>query len=186
MHKWQKNQKAPGTFKTLQPSYKPYGTGLSVHILRNTVAIGGMRTFCEPCTQFLEKATGKRNALISFGGDLMGNVGGACLSAPVHQAYGFAVTTPELKSLAPKEKFNRFMQFFKDQYLETKGGSIRLSSRLPRDLFMRSMYIGFLLGGYTTIERTMINNWPQIQATFQQSRNTTGSDLNANPALQKC
>lgn len=152
-----KNEKAPGSFKNVHPSYKPFGPGLGLHIARNILATAGLRIFCKPCTWALEKASGTSNNLTTLGGDFAGNVVSAGMTAPVHQLYGFVVTTPELQSLSGGEKRSRMMQFLKDQYL-VDG---RLSKNVPRDLFMRAAYVATLYTMFSTLERTLIRVWPK-------------------------
>uniref|UniRef100_A0A7S2KHC3 Mitochondrial carrier protein n=1 Tax=Zooxanthella nutricula TaxID=1333877 RepID=A0A7S2KHC3_9DINO len=154
-----KNAKSPGTFKDVHPSWKPFGPGFGIHVFRNIIATAGLRMFCTPCTYVIEKATGKSNALTQVGGDFAGNVCAACLSAPVHQVYGFTVTTPELATMSGAEKKDRLVQFLKDQYTETKDGKTRLSSVVPRDLFMRSMYVAVAYTMYSTLERGLVKMW---------------------------
>jgi len=156
-----KNEKAPGTFKSVHPSYKPFGPGLGIHVTRNILATAGLRIFCTPCTWVLEKATGTSSHFTTLGGDFSGNVISACMTAPVHQLYGFTVTTPELKDMSGTEKKNRMIQFLKDQYLVTENGRTRLSATVPRDLFMRSAYVATLYTLYSTLERTLIRMWPK-------------------------
>lgn len=155
-----KNQKSPGSISNVHPSWKPWGPGVAIHAFRNIIATAGLRMFCTPCTWAIEKATGKSNALTTLGGDFSGNVCAACLSAPVHQLYGYTVTTPELGSLNLAEQQKRMVQFLKDQYLETKDGRTRLSAVVPRDLFMRSMYVAVAYTMYSSLERALVANWP--------------------------
>jgi hypothetical protein len=155
------NGKKPGTFPNVHPSYKPWGPGFGIHAFRNIIATAGLRMFCAPCTWAIEKVSGKSNALTTLGGDFSGNVCAACLSAPVHQLYGFTVTTPELRSMSGAESRQRCIQFLKDQYLETKNGSTRLSANVPRDLFMRSMYVAVAYTMFSTLERTLVRVWPK-------------------------
>lgn len=156
-----KNMKSPGTFANVHPSWKPFGPGVSLHIARNVVATAGLRMFCGPATWVVEKAAGTSNGMTQLGGDFIGNVGGACLTAPIHQAYGFTVTTPELATMSSSEKMARMKQFLKDQYLVTEGGKTRLSGIVPRDLFMRSMYVATAYTLYSTIERNLVAFWPK-------------------------
>lgn len=156
-----KNAKSPGSIAQVHPSWKPFGPGLGIHIFRNVLATAGLRLFCQPCTWFWEKTTGKSNALTTLAGDFSGNVMGACITAPVHQLYGFTVTTPELWSMGVSEKKDRMVQFLKDQYLETKDGRTRLSAVVPRDLFMRSMYVAVAYTMYSTLERSLVAFWPR-------------------------
>mmetsp|Transcript_29913 Transcript_29913/g.85720 ORF Transcript_29913/g.85720 Transcript_29913/m.85720 type:complete len:272 (+) Transcript_29913:77-892(+) len=156
-----KNQKAPGSIKSLHPSWKPLGPGFGIHVFRNVIATAGLRMLSTPCTRAVERMTGKSNALTMLAGDFAGNVCAACLSAPVHQLYGFTVTTPELATMGMSEKKDRMLRFLKDQYLETKDGRTRLSAVVPRDLFMRSMYVAVAYTIYGTLERTLVAKWPQ-------------------------
>jgi len=151
------NAKAPGTFANVHPSWKPFGVGMSIHFGRNVLAVCGLRMFCTPCAWAAEKAAGTSNAFTQLAGDLGGNILGACLTAPVHQLYGFTVTTPDLKTLGSSEKMARMQQFLKDQYI-VNG---RLSSVVPRDLFMRSMYVATAYTLYSTLERTLVKFWPR-------------------------
>jgi len=156
-----KNEAVPGTFKSVHPSYKPFGPGLGIHISRNILATAGLRVFCTPCSWVLEKASGKSNHLTTLGGDFAGNVISACMTAPVHQLYGFVVSTPELSEMSGADKRNRMVQFLKDQYTVTENGKTRLSSNVPRDLLMRAVYVATLYTMYSTLERTMIRLWPK-------------------------
>jgi len=152
-----KNAKSPGTFASVHPSWKPFGPGVGINFTRNVLAVCGLRMFCTPCTWAVEKASGKKNAVTQLLGDLAGNVCGACLTAPVHQAYAFTVTTPELHTMSASEKMARMQSFLKDQYM-VDG---RLSSVVPRDLFMRSMYVAVAYTLYSTLERTLVKHWPR-------------------------
>lgn len=156
-----KNDKVPGTFRSVHPSFKPFGPGLGLHVTRNILATVGLRIFCQPCAWLIEKASGKSNAMTTLGGDFSGNVLAAGLTAPVHQLYGFTVTTPEIHTMSGSEKRARMVQFLKDQYLITENGKTRLSAIVPRDLFMRAAYVATLYTMYSTLERTLIKMWPK-------------------------
>jgi hypothetical protein len=153
------NAKTPGTIKNVHPSWKPFGPGFSIHFARNIIATAGLRMFCQPCTAVIEKVAGKSNALTTLGGDFSGNVMAACLSAPVHQLYGFTVTNPECADMTMSQYKARAVQFLKDQYLVP--GTSKLSPVVPRDLFMRSMYVAVAYTMYSTLERTLVANWPK-------------------------
>jgi len=71
--------------------------------------------------------------------------------------YGFTVTTPELADLPSAEKRARMVKFLKDQYLVP--GTSRLSPVVPRDLFMRAMYVATAYTMYSTLERTLVASW---------------------------
>jgi hypothetical protein len=151
------NSKTPGLIKDVHPSWKPFGSGFGLHVGRNIIATAGLRMFCSPCTYAIEKATGKSNGLTQLGGDFAGNVVAACLTAPVHQAYNFTVTTPEIASLSTGEYVGKLKEFLGNQYFENG----RLSSVVPRDLFMRAMYVAVAYTMYSTLERSLVANWPR-------------------------
>lgn len=157
-----KNLRSPGTITSVHPFWMPWGPGIGIHVLRNTIAAAGMRLFSKPCIAAVENATGECNALTAFVGSLSGNVCAACLSAPVHQLYGFIITTPELSTLPASEARGRMVQFLKDQYLVTStSGRPRLGATVPRDFFMRSMYVALANTLYVAIERGLVANWPR-------------------------
>lgn len=156
-----KNEKAPGTFKTIHQAWKPWGPGIGIHIARNFLATAGLRVFCIPCEWVLEKSTGRSDEFTKTLGSFGGNVVSACLTAPVHQLYGFTVTTPELQTMAGAESRARMIQFLKDQYLITDNGKTRLASGVARDMTMRAMYVATLYTMFSSIERTLVANWPK-------------------------
>lgn len=157
-----KNEKAPGSIKNVQPTYKPFGAGIGIHITRNILGTAGLRLFCTPCTYLWEKATGTKNHMTTLAGDFTGNVIAAGMTAPVHQLYGFTVTTPELQTMSGADKRARMVQFLKEQYLVAgENGKMRLSSNVPRDLFMRAAYVATLYTMFSTVERTLIAVWPK-------------------------
>lgn len=99
--------------------------------------------------------------MTTLAGDFAGNVMASLMTAPVHQLYGFTVTTPELAQMSGAEKRSRMIQFLRDQYLVTEGGMTRLSPNVPRDLFMRATYVATLYTLYSTLERYIICQWPK-------------------------
>jgi len=155
------NANKPGTFANVHPAWKPFGPGMSLNLARNVLAVAGLRLFCTPCTMVVEKISGKSNGVTGLAGDFGGNILGACVTAPVHQLYNFTVTAPELASMSGGEKLERMKGFLKDQYTETKDGKMRLSSVVPRDLLMRTAYIATAYTLYSTLEKTLVKNWPQ-------------------------
>lgn len=156
-----KNQKSPGSVPSVHPSWKPYGPGFGIHVFRNVIATAGLRMLCTPCRNVIEGITGKSNSMTTLAGDFTGNVFAACFSAPVHQLYGYTVTTPELRNLPAAEQREKMVSFLKEQYLDTSSGRTRLSSLVPRDLFMRSMYVAVAYTMYSTVERTLVACWPK-------------------------
>ncbi|CAJ1385184.1 unnamed protein product [Effrenium voratum] len=130
-----KNQKSPGSIPAVHPSWKPWGPGFGIHVFRNVIATAGLRMFCLPCTTAIEKATGKSNSMTTLAGDFAGNVCAACLSAPVHQLYGYTVTTPELRTLPAAEQRERMVSTaspFEAERFAELAGSHCMSGRTPR------------------------------------------------------
>jgi len=154
-----KNAANPGTIANVHPSWKPFGPGIGIHIFRNFIATAGLRIFCTPCTKVIEGATGKSNGLTTLAGDFSGNVMAACLSAPIGQMFGYTVTTPELANMSLSEQKTAMTDYLKRQYLDKNTG--KLSSVVPRDLFMRSMYVAVAYTMYSSLERTLVANWPK-------------------------
>jgi hypothetical protein len=156
------NSKAKGTFTNVHNALKPFGPGVSLHILRNILATAGLRMFCGPATSLVEGVTGKSNEVTALAGSFGGNVLSACMTAPVHQAYGFCVTTPEYTSWSANEKQARMQAFLKQQYFHTDAaGKSSLKSVVARDMFMRSMYVAVAFTMFSTIERGLVKMWPR-------------------------
>jgi hypothetical protein len=156
------NNKAPGTFPNVHRAFVPFGPGVSLHILRNVLATAGLRMFCGPATAIIEGATGKSNEMTALAGSFGGNVLSACMTAPVHQAYGFCVTTPEYRSWSSNEKASRMQQYLKAQYFNTDAsGKSSLKATVARDMFMRSMYVAVAYTMFSTIERGLVKMWPK-------------------------
>ncbi|CAE8617296.1 unnamed protein product, partial [Polarella glacialis] len=85
--------------------FNPFGPGISVHIVRNVVAISGLRIFSAPCQVGLARLAamlGLRlpQGLQKFVGDFIASIGAAIFSAPLNQLYNFVVTSPETFSEA--------------------------------------------------------------------------------------
>lgn len=155
------NSATPGKFLKVHSSWKPWGPGVGVFAFRNVIAMAGLRVFCTPCTDFIEAATGRSNNLTQISGDFAGNVGAACITAPIHQLYNFLVSTPELQVTSAAAKRARMVQFLREQYTETRDGRTRLSKTVPRDLFMRVMYVAVGYTMYSSLERALVKNWPE-------------------------
>lgn len=156
-----KNEQSPGTFKKIHPAWSPFGAGIGLHILRNTLATAGLRVFCTPCEWVLEKATGRQDEFTKTAGSFGGNCLSACMTAPVHQLYSYVVTTPELATMSGADKRARMIEFLKDQYLVTENGKTRLASGIARDMTMRAMYVATLYTMFSSIERTLVAYWPR-------------------------
>lgn len=151
------NNKTPGLYKNVHPVYKPFGPGVGIHIFRNILATAGLRMFCTPATAAIEGVTGVKNEATTLAGSFAGNVMSACMTAPVHQAYGYTVTTPELAELSTSESMKRMQGFLTEQYFENG----KLKATVGRDMFMRSMYVAVAYTMFSTIERALVKCWPK-------------------------
>merc|ERR1712151_585242 len=157
-----KNNAAPGTFSKVHPSWKPWGPGVGLHVIRNIMATAGLRMFCTPAEAVIETVTGKKNELTAVAGSFSGNVLSACMTAPIHQLYGFTVTKPELATMSSSEAAAKMKGFLKDQYFVTDAaGKSSLKAIVGRDMFMRTMYVAVAYTLFSTIERTLIKFWPK-------------------------
>lgn len=142
----------------VQSPFMPWGPGLGMHIMRNTVAMAGLRVFKDPWANMFEKLAGKKTTTTEVAGDFMGNVCGSALSMPFHQMYAFQATSPETWDAPMSEQGKLLTDYLKRQYLTESGG---ISPVLVRDLKLR---ICFLTGAYTTfatIERALVAFWPR-------------------------
>jgi len=142
----------------IQSPFMPLGPGTTINFVRNVVAMSGMRIFCEPIAQGMEKVAGGKGPLVTFASDMSANCVAAVFSMPLHMLYQFVCTSgPDLWDKPQGEKNAAMMKFLKDQYFP--GG--RLSSVILRDLFLRCGYIATAYTMYVNIERTAIKNWPK-------------------------
>lgn len=157
------NQKA-GTSIIGKPQspFVPFGPGVVLHAARNVLSTAGIRIFNTPVTAALEKLnkkTGNRvsKGAVAFCGDFGANVISSSLSMPIHMAYNFTVTTPELWKMTPSQKFTALSSYLSRQYM--KDG--RVSKLLVRDLGLRIMYLANCYTLYVTIERGLVDYWAQ-------------------------
>lgn len=148
-------------------SHMVLGPGAGVHIVRNLVALSGIRILSEPCLAGLIVLIGyvglPAPALPwqKFLGDFVASIGAAICSAPLNQLYNFAVTTADYATWTTSEKVTRCLDFLRCQYLSFgAAGEFRgLSPTLFRDLFMRCLYVSALYASFAAIERMSVRVW---------------------------
>jgi len=145
----------------LQSSAMPWGPGIGVYVVRNYVAMSGLRILSRPCQDFMSVVAptispGTREIL----GDMTANVFVSALSTPLHQLYQF-VTTQRLAepALAQKPFAESASDFFRKQYLTSEG---RISRVAGRDVGLRIAMNATIFTIYGFIERTALSNWPTI------------------------
>lgn len=145
----------------------PFGPGFCVHVIRNIVALSGMRVFSGPCQAGLSRAAaacglGETPAgLRSFLGDFIGSLGAAVLSAPLHQCYNFAVTSEAYIFASPADRLHILRGFLARAYFELgpEGEVVGVTATLARDLLMRCAYVATLFALFGVIERTAVLFW---------------------------
>eukprot|EP00931_Biecheleriopsis_adriatica_P121740 TRINITY_DN96799_c0_g1_i1.p1 TRINITY_DN96799_c0_g1~~TRINITY_DN96799_c0_g1_i1.p1 ORF type:complete len:353 (-),score=53.69 TRINITY_DN96799_c0_g1_i1:49-1107(-) len=145
----------------------PFGPGSSVHVLRNIVALSGIRVFSGPCQAGLAKfaatvGLGELPAgMRTFFGDFIASMGSAVLSAPLNQLYNFAVTSTDFMAEDLQGKLALGSGFILDNYLvhSADGAVVGLSPTLFRDLFMRCAYVATLYACFGAIERLFVAIW---------------------------
>jgi hypothetical protein len=83
----------------------------------------------------------------------------SALSAPLHQLYGWSVTTRVAQTTAgATEAFMpAAMAFLKTQYLKPDG---KISTVAGRDMTLRVIYNASIFTLYGLIERSFVSNWP--------------------------
>mmetsp|Transcript_46632 Transcript_46632/g.74249 ORF Transcript_46632/g.74249 Transcript_46632/m.74249 type:complete len:318 (-) Transcript_46632:38-991(-) len=155
--------------------FMPVGPGSSIHILRNFVALSGLRVFSAPCQAGLAKAAqfcGLRlpQGPQQFFGDFIASMGAAILSAPLNQLYNFAVTSNGFMEAGLLEKVTLSRAYLTETYLVYEGDSLAgISPTLGRDLFMRCAYIANLYALFGLIERLAVAVWPYLKTLQSRS-----------------
>lgn len=146
--------------------FSPFGPGSLMHVLRNVVALAGIRIFSSPCLKALgrtTKAAGLElpDSVRLFLGDFIACMGAGMLSAPMNQLYNFAVTSNEYLASGLAEQAHLLSEFLASAYLVhgRSGEVIGLSPTLPRDMFMRCSYVATIMALFAAIERTAVSFW---------------------------
>jgi len=155
--------------------FVPVGPGSSIHVLRNFVALSGLRVFSAPCQAGLARAAKLCGLQLpkgpqQFFGDFIASMGAAILSAPLNQLYNFAVTSKTFMGAGFLEKVTLSRAYLAETYLVFDEGNYLegISPTLGRDLFMRCAYIANLYALFGLIERLAVALWPYLK-----SRSTT-------------
>eukprot|EP00425_Heterocapsa_triquetra_P013847 CAMPEP_0195126150 /NCGR_PEP_ID=MMETSP0448-20130528/134348_1 /TAXON_ID=66468 /ORGANISM="Heterocapsa triquestra, Strain CCMP 448" /LENGTH=152 /DNA_ID=CAMNT_0040163827 /DNA_START=20 /DNA_END=475 /DNA_ORIENTATION=+ len=124
------------------PLWSPFvllGPGVTVHVLRNIVALSGIRIFSWPCQTAIMKLVGGHRlmpaGLIILLGDFVASLGAAVLSAPLNQCHNFAVCSGDYYHGSPMERVSILLNFMGNNYLahDADGRVVGLTATLPRD-----------------------------------------------------
>uniref|UniRef100_A0A7S3P7I8 Uncharacterized protein n=1 Tax=Amphora coffeiformis TaxID=265554 RepID=A0A7S3P7I8_9STRA len=142
----------------LQNPLNPIGGGFGLHVTRNVLAMSGLRVFSAPCQSVITQLNSDMSPTTRVVlGDLVANVLVSAASAPLHQLYGWSVTTRAAETKHAQPFVQAATQFLKAQYLAPSG---RLSSVAGRDMFLRVVYNATIFTLYGFIERTLVSTWP--------------------------
>eukprot|EP00438_Fugacium_kawagutii_P004959 Skav222390 [mRNA] locus=scaffold4422:42345:43323:+ [translate_table: standard] len=150
--------------------FVPVGPGSSIHVLRNIVALSGLRIFSAPCQAGLDRFAKFCGFQLpkgpqQFFGDFIASMGAAILSAPLNQLYNFAVTSNGFMAAGLLEKVALSRAYLAETYLlmDESGNLAGISPTLGRDLFMRCAYIANLYALFGLIERLAVAVWPYLK-----------------------
>lgn len=153
-------QMAAGVKTNLQHPFKPWGSGLPIHVARNTVAMSGLRVLSAPIQRALDTSLNTLGVKISVGtktvaSDLIANLAASSLSMPLHQLYCFTVINSTPVSAA--EHLTQAKSFLRKQFLVE--GTNRLSKLAIRDVVLRCNYNATIFTIYGIVERTCEQIW---------------------------
>lgn len=158
----------------LSNPFMPLGPGVSIHVMRNVVALSGIRIFSGPCQALITRASQLAGVELGIGlsqflGDFLASLGAAVCSAPLNQCYNFAVTSEAYKSGGLALRTQELLDFLSRSYLShgPAGEVTGLSRTLARDLFMRCAYVATLYAAFGAIERVAIFFWRYKDKTPQ-------------------
>ncbi|GMI23522.1 hypothetical protein TeGR_g12591 [Tetraparma gracilis] len=136
--------------KVLQSFYNPLHVGIIPHVMRNAVAMSGIRILNEPCDRVISKLVTKTEAnkgKVEFVGQFAAAIFAAAFSMPFNQCFNYLAVTPSANA-------RDIVKFLDTQYFERgRGGEKTVSKRLIRDLFMRVAYNAPQLTTFVLIER---------------------------------
>jgi hypothetical protein len=137
----------------------PAGPGFTALLLRNTVAMAGIRVISDPISRTLQwmggtETKGTISPSVKTGGDFLASLLCGAFSMPFNQIYNMQVTSAACLDGAPMERVKLALRFLRSQYLVTTArGSVGLRHTVLRDALLRSSYIGCAYCSYGLIER---------------------------------
>jgi len=137
----------------------PTGPGFTALLLRNCVAMAGIRIISDPLSRTLQWIVGTNtkgtiSPSVKMGGDFLASLLCGAFSMPFNQIYNMQVTSTACLDGMPMERVKLAMRFLRVQYLVTTArGSVGIRHTVPRDLLLRSSYIGCAYCSYACIER---------------------------------
>lgn len=145
----------------VQSPLNPIATGLPAHVVRNAVALSGIRVLSGPCqnaTTYVLQSWGKdvsspvAKNTIKCTSDFLASILAAVASMPFNQLFNFMATSPNMGELSLKEQLRESGAFLREQYV-TQGRRL-----VVRDVFMRIAYMAPQLTTFAAIER-LCRSW---------------------------
>lgn len=144
----------------LQSIVQPLGPGMGLHVVRNILAMSGLRVFSTPIENQLEKAIpGIAPEAKIISANILANIGVSAVTVPIHQAYQFQATQ-RLASAALGETGMSTLDYLKKQYLTNKG---TISKVALRDISLRTVYSATIYTVFGIIERSCVRYWPRAE-----------------------
>jgi len=146
---------------------RPFGPGVGVHLLRNTIAMSGLRVLSEPCQRGVRAVCEATNVKMqpttcTVLSDLVANLAASALSTPFHQLYCFLVISavqraPGAPTPSAGETVVEAAAFLRKAFLVP--GTNRPSSLALRDISLRCAYNATIFTLFGAIERGSIDLW---------------------------
>ena len=152
----------PSIVRLQNPSHPTFGIGFGLNMTRNVLAMSGIRVFSKPCQDLMQRMDDARRlslATRAILGDLVANIFVSAASTPLHQLYGWSVTTRvAAANNTTVEPFGTAaMKFLRAQYLTPSG---HLSKVAGRDMCLRVAYNTTIFTLFGFIERNLVSTWP--------------------------
>lgn len=169
----------------IQPSYMPWGPGITMNILRNIAVMSGPRVVSGKVNKLLQKSLGP-GELAAVLGDLVANIFAGCISMPLHQLYSYTVATMAMWDMSLGEYASALGRYLSGQYFTTtSSGWKTFSPLMARDLALRSFYVMVAFTSFTTIERNLVKYWPALIAWFTKPKGNTANGAPATSSAEK-
>mmetsp|Transcript_43418 Transcript_43418/g.86121 ORF Transcript_43418/g.86121 Transcript_43418/m.86121 type:complete len:312 (+) Transcript_43418:29-964(+) len=146
--------------------FLPYGPGALMQLLRNIVALSGIRLLSRPCLISLERILHTCKMEIPLGmkqffADFLASMVAAVFSAPLHQCYNFAATSEAYIAGGSAIRARMLVCFIASHYISygPNGEIVGLTDTLVRDLILRCAYVANVYSIFALVERTMVWLW---------------------------
>jgi len=137
--------------QVMRLSFWPGGPGFGFHVLRNALAMMGIRIFSPYSLVAVKQLPwGLNRETQAVLADLSSSIAAATLSMPFNHVFSWAACTPELKQLSAKDRMRAGLMFLYKTYSEQ---GVRL---FARDMAVRWSYTANLFTLYHALERRVL------------------------------